>query len=138
MWYGAWRRAGIALGAILLAVTPAAAQAPAPLAALARLQPGLWAFRDLDGGSSGPGSICLGSNRGVLIQLEHKGLPCSRLVIDNDERSATVHYTCPSGGYGRTSVRVETARLTTIDTQGIVGGQPFAYRLEGRRAGSCR
>lgn len=136
MRFGAWRRAGIALGAILLAIAPAATQGPASLVALSRLQPGLWSFRDLDGAGP-PRSICLGDPN-LLIQLEHRGLPCARLVIENDERIATIHYTCPAGGYGRTSIRVETARLAVVDTQGIADSRPFAYRLQGRRTGPCR
>ena len=131
----AWRWAGIALGAILLATTPGPAQAPAGLAALSRLQPGLWNLRDLDGGS-GVRSICV-ADPTVFIQLEHRGLPCSRLIVDNDTNSATVHYTCPAGGYGRTEIKAETSRLAVIDTQGIARNRPFAYRFEARRAGAC-
>lgn len=137
MRYGVLRRAGLALGAILLATTPGPAQGPARLAALERLQPGQWSLRELDGGNDAPRSICM-TDPNVFIQLEHPSLPCSRLVIDNDARGATVHYTCPAGGYGRTAIKVETARLAMIDTQGIAGNRPFAYRAEARRVGACR
>lgn len=137
MRYGAWRWAGMALGAILLMTTPASTQGPTRFAALARLQPGLWNLRELDGGNSAPRAICVASPD-TFIQLEHRDLPCSRLVVDNDVRSATVHYTCPAGGYGRTSIKVETSRLAMIDTQGIASNRPFAYRAEARRVGACR
>ena len=60
-----------------------------------------------------------------------------RVVLSNDVKGATVHYTCPANGFGRTSVRVETPRLAKIDTQGIMGNAPFAYRAEARKVGAC-
>jgi hypothetical protein len=71
------------------------------------------------------------------MQVQHRNSPCSRLVIANNERGATVQYTCPAGGFGRTSILVETPRLAQIDTQGIVGNTPFGYRAEARRIGPC-
>jgi hypothetical protein len=72
------------------------------------------------------------------VQLEHRGRPCSHLLVSQDERSATVHYTCPASGYGHTVLKLETPRLAQIDTQGIVEGSPFSYRLQARRIGACR
>jgi hypothetical protein len=69
--------------------------------------------------------------------LQHRNQPCSRLVVAQDGTAATIHYTCQAGGYGQTSLRVETPRLVQIDTQGIVDNAPFAYRMEARHAGSC-
>jgi hypothetical protein len=133
---GAWRRAVVALGAITLVSSAASApQGGTKLSALARLEPGLWQLRDLNN----PGaqqSICV-ADPAALLQLRHRNAPCSRLVIADGERAATVHYTCPAGGFGRTEVRVETPRLVQIDTQGIVDNAPFAYRAEARRIGVC-
>jgi len=50
---------------------------------------------------------------------------------------ATIHYTCPGRGYGRTTIAVETSKLVRIDTQGIVDGMPFATEFEGRKIGMC-
>jgi hypothetical protein len=71
------------------------------------------------------------------MQVQHRNSPCSRLVIATDTSGATVQYTCPAGGFGRTSIRVETPRLAQIDTQGIVDNTPFGYRAEARRVGPC-
>jgi len=134
-WNGV-RRTLVALGsATLLALPVTAAQAPRGLTALARLQPGQWQLRDLDGGGA-PQSICV-ADPNLLMQVQHRTSPCSRLVIANDSQAATVHYTCPATGFGRTSLRVETPRLAKIDTQGISDNAPFAYRLEARRTGDC-
>jgi hypothetical protein len=128
-------RAAMALGAIVLA-TAAAPPDRGELTAVSRLEPGLWQLRDLDDARVKHPPICVG-DPAVLMQLEHRDSPCSRLVIASDGKSATVHYTCPAGGFGRTSLRVETPRLAQIDTQGISDKIPFAYRIEARRVGAC-
>ena len=72
-----------------------------------------------------------------LIQLAHAGPVCSRFVIADQPDRATVHYTCPGAGWGRTSVLVETPRLARINSQGISGRAPFALVAEARRVGDC-
>ena len=134
--YGAGRRALFALGAILLVSPAASAPQAGKLGALARLEPGQWQLRDLDNNRATQQSICV-AEPGALIQIRHRGAPCSRLVVAQDTEAATVHYTCPANGFGRTSVRVETPRLVQIDTQGIINNAPFAYRAEARRIGPC-
>lgn len=126
----------LAAFALALAAAPTPAQGPGKLTALARLEPGLWQIRDLADRSAAPKSLCV-ADPDILTQVEHRSAPCSRLVLSNDERSATVHYTCPAHGFGRTSVRVESSRLAKIDTQGIIDNAPFAYRAEARRVGAC-
>jgi hypothetical protein len=49
-----------------------------------------------------------------------------------------VTYDCAQAGQGRTALRVETARLVQIDSQGVSGGTPFAMTLEARRVGACK
>jgi hypothetical protein len=71
------------------------------------------------------------------MQLQHGATACSRLVIGNEKASATVHYSCPGAGWGRTTLRVETPRLARIDTQGIANNAPFAFSAEARRIGAC-
>ena len=107
------------------------------MGALAKLQPGLWQLRVLGGGTQRPAPVCIGDPT-VLAQLQHRNTPCSRLVVSQSDQGATVHYTCPAGGYGQTSLRVETPRLVQIDTQGIADNIPFAYRAEARLVGSCK
>lgn len=134
--FGAGRRALFALGAVLLVSPAASAPQPGKLGALARLEPGRWQLRDLDNSRAVPQSICV-ADPVALIQIRHRGSPCSRLVISQNTENATVHYTCPANGFGRTSLRLETPRLAQIDTQGIIGNAPFAYRAEARRVGPC-
>lgn len=129
-------RAAIALGAVMMLTAPATAQGGQRLAAIGKLEPGLWQLRNLDRSSGAPQSICV-ADPSMLLQVQHRNSPCSRLVIANGATAATVHYTCPANGFGHTSVRVETSRLAKIDTQGIIDNAPFAYRAEARRIGTC-
>ena len=73
----------------------------------------------------------------MLLQIRQPASACSRYVITNDKQVATVHYTCPGSGHGRTTVRVETPRLAQVETQGVVGAEPFDISIEARRVGSC-
>jgi hypothetical protein len=125
----------IVIGAIAAITAPAMTQRPARTAALAKLQSGLWQLRDLDSKAELP-PICLGDPN-LLVQIRHRSAPCSRIVVAEEAGAATVHYTCPAGGYGQTLIRVETPRLAQIETQGIVGSTPFSSRLEARRVGRC-
>lgn len=132
---GPARRSLVAILAALMIAAPGLSQAVGKLTALARIEPGLWQLRNLDDRRPLP-SICVGDPN-LLMQVQHRNSPCSRLVIANGPRGATVQYTCPAGGFGRTSIRVETPRLAQIDTQGIVDNIPFGYRAEARRVGPC-
>ena len=134
-WYRAFGRILCAC-MLAIAVTAAPSQPGKPLAALARLEPGLWQIREMNKANAPPQSICV-SDPAVLTQLQHRQSPCSRFVITNEAQLVTIHYTCPANGFGRTSLRVETSRLAKIDTQGIVDNVPFAYRAEARRVGDC-
>jgi hypothetical protein len=110
------------------------AQAPA-LPALAMLQPGQWALRSRDDPSENR-SLCIADTR-VLLQVRHSGASCNRFIIASNPKDATVHYTCPGAGHGRTTIRVETPRLAQIESQGMVNREPFSVTLEGRRTGEC-
>jgi hypothetical protein len=129
-------RASFAAVALLALAGPVSSQQPSRAAALTKLQRGLWQLRDVEADSVRRQPVCLGSPK-LLLQLEHRGKPCSHLVVSQDERSATVHYTCPASDFGQTSLKLETPRLAQIETQGISGGTPFSYRLEARRVGAC-
>jgi hypothetical protein len=110
------------------------AQAPA-LPAVSMLQPGQWALRSREDPTENR-SICVADPR-MLLQVRHSGANCNRFVIESHPKDATVHYTCPGHGHGRTTIRVESSRLVHIESQGIANREPFAVLLEGRRTGDC-
>ena len=129
-------RAALLLGFILLATGPAATQERRSASPLSQLQPGLWSLRDIDDPRAPLRSLCVADFH-ALFQLEHRGSPCSGLVVGKDARSVTVHYTCPADGYGLTSIKVESPTLAKVETQGIKDHRPFAYRAEARRLRGC-
>lgn len=103
---------------------------------IVRLQPGLWQVTELDRPINRSRSICLADPQ-LLAQLEHGNATCSRMVLARQGKSLTIHYTCVSGGFGRTVVRIQSPDHARLDTQGILSEAPFAYRAEARRLGSC-
>lgn len=109
------------------------AQAPV-LPALSLVQPGQWALKARDAAENR--SICVADPR-ALLQVRHNGFSCNRFVIASNAKDATVHYSCPGAGYGRTTLRVETPRLVQIESQGIADQEPFAVTFEARRVGEC-
>lgn len=123
-----------AAGVILfLALAAAPQRDTATLTALGKIERGQWQLKEEGGAGE---RLCLG-NPAALLQLRHKGIACSQVVIENSPDVATVHYTCPGHGYGRTTVTVETSKLVTVETTGIVDGAPFSAELEGRKLGPC-
>lgn len=125
------RFAALGLAGLLLAV-PALGQNS--LGMLDKLQ-GQWELRVREPGGETQ-RLCLQNGR-RLIQLRHPNTACDRLVVNDASSDVTVQYTCPGRGYGRTHIRMETEKLVQIDTQGIAGGLPFSYTMEGRRVGDC-
>lgn len=103
------------------------------LAATDALQPGLWR---LQAEGEAPRNICV-SDVEALVQLRHAGSACSRLVIDNQKSTATVHYSCPGAGWGRTTLKVVTPRAAIIETQGIAENAPFQFSADAHRIGEC-
>jgi hypothetical protein len=118
-----------------LAQEPGGSVDPTP-AVLARLQPGLWNVRMLEGSTEPARDICLGDPR-ILVQLRHGGASCSLFVAADAPRMATISYTCPGTGSGRTSLRLGASGLLRIDSQGIADQAPFAFVAEARRTGAC-
>lgn len=106
---------------------------PVMLAASHAITPGSWNIAFDDGTAR---RMCLDDAQ-PLLQLAHAGPICGRLVIENQPNSATVHYTCPGAGWGRTSLLIETPRLVQINSQGVVNRMPFAFTAEARRIGEC-
>ena len=80
---GAARRTAFALLLAALAAAPALTQSGGKLSALARLEPGLWQLRNLEDDRVAPQSICV-ADPNILMQVQHRNSPCSRLVIAND------------------------------------------------------
>lgn len=128
------QRSALVASGLFLAGLPATAQAPS-LAMLDGLEKGQWEVRYRDGSQSG--RVCLRSGQ-ELIQLRHGSTAgCSRFVVDDAPTAVTVQYTCRGNGYGRTTVRRESASLVQIESQGIHGGMPFNFSAEARRVGTC-
>ena len=129
--------AGVIFVALLAAAapSPAAPRRPA-LSALDSLQPGMWRLRMLGGSTEAPRELCISDMR-MLMQLHHGNAACAMFVIANEARRSTLQYSCPGKGWGRTSVRLDTATVVQIDTQGIAANAPFAFVAEARRIGDC-
>lgn len=119
----------------VLGILATAADGP-PLVALGQLQPGKWLLTSHDADFAAR-SVCIGDPK-VLLQIRHPVPACTRFVVANDPRRAVVSYSCPGGGNGLTTVRVETPRLAQIETQGVAGGSPFDLMIEARRTGECQ
>lgn len=117
---------------MLIAFAAGAASSPR---ALAPATGGLWEVsRTADG--HGAQRICIASPE-VLAQYEHRARRCTRVVVSDVGTIATIHYTCPAGGFGNSKVTLVTPRSLKIDTQGISEGLPFHYQLYARRVGDC-
>src|SRR5688572_25468213 len=104
---GRWRWRALGLAGAFAVAAPVFALALPKLEALARLEPGRWQLRDAEGAAR---SICL-ADPVALVQLEHEGATCEQEVLASEAGAATVEYSCPGRGFGRTSIRVETSRL---------------------------
>lgn len=118
---------------IATAATGYAATQGGGITALGKIERGEWLLRAADGSTR---SICV-TDPQMLLQLEHRGVACSRFVVENGPMVGRVTYSCPSVGNGATRVVVETPRLIRLETQGITRGLPFSYEYEGRRVGAC-
>ena len=109
---------------------------PSDLPALRGIERGLWELR-VRGSTVAPRKLCV-ADPAMLVQIQHGGGTCSRFVIDSQPNRATIHYTCPGAGHGRTSIRVETSHILQIESQGIANNAPFNVSYEARHAGACR
>lgn len=121
-------------GALLLVGTAGATAQRGPvLNALSGIERGQWQLKSPDGAVRG---LCLG-NPAAMLQIMHGNTQCEHFVMENTPRSATIRYTCPSHGHGRTTILVDTPRVVNIETQGVANGAPFSERFEARRVGTC-
>ncbi|RZM32130.1 MAG: hypothetical protein EOP67_29350 [Sphingomonas sp.] len=111
----------------------ATAQRADPLLALRVVERGQW---QLKGANGPPRKLCL-TAPSALLQIEHGAAQCQHFVMENTTRSVTIRYTCAGRGHGRTTITVETGKLLSLDTQGVLDGSPFSEQYEGRRLGAC-
>ena len=122
-----------ATGLLLFAGGASPDQRRPALTALNGIELGQWQLKEHDGGQR---QLCI-ANRWAVLQLMHGTTQCQHFVMENTPRSATIRYTCPGHGHGRTTISVETPRVMRIDTQGVADGAPFAAQYEARRTGAC-
>ncbi len=129
-----WPKLAIAATGMVgaLAATPSTGQSS--LAMLDSLSKGSWELTYRNGHASR--RVCVRSGR-EFIRLRHPGGDCNRFVVEDSRDGVTVQYTCRGDGYGRTTIRRESAELVQIDSQGIKGGRPFQFSAEARRTGPC-
>jgi hypothetical protein len=122
-------------GAILLAAASVAAaqSSDVRIAVLSAVLPGQWELR---AAGEPVRSLCI-NEVNDLVQIEHQGPACSRFVIANEAKSATVSYSCKGGGSGQTMMRLTEYGSLQIRTQGIARNAPFDYSVEAKRVGSC-
>lgn len=136
MWSrGAARALMIGVAAALCSASAVAVAPGSGVKAATAIEPGQWLVRER-GEKSGGRSLCLRDASG-FFQMRHPGAQCSRFVVDNEATRATVHYTCPGAGHGRTTLTVETPHSITVETQGIAAGLPFQDEYQIRRVGGC-
>jgi len=109
----------------------AAARGPALFAGIQR---GLW---EVTGAPGRPAQrLCLAEPL-VLAQFEHRLQTCERDIVRDTLSVAEIHYRCPAGGFGRSTITALTPRSVRVATQGISGDGPFQYVLQARRIGAC-
>ncbi|MES2986981.1 MAG: hypothetical protein V4808_03655 [Pseudomonadota bacterium] len=111
----------------------ATAQQAEQVTATRAIDRGQWQLRDSSGGLR---KLCL-TNPKVLLQIEHGAAQCEHVVVENGARQAVIRYSCAGHGNGRTTLTVESGRLFSLDTQGVVDGLPFSEQYEGRLLGAC-
>jgi hypothetical protein len=107
-----------------------------PINAMTTVEPGLWSIHALDRGEPDVPAFCVADTT-RLLQFRHPGQTCSRFVIADTPHIATIQYSCPGAGWGRTSVRVISPDQLRLDTQGIADNAPFALAAEAKRVGDC-
>jgi hypothetical protein len=130
-----WRMMCAGFAALMAAGMMTAAAPEASSSALSRLETGQYALTIV--GSTAPARLVCLADAAMLVQLQHPGTPCSRLIVADAPDSTTINYSCASGGHGRTVVTITTPRSFDLQTQGIAGGAPFDLDYQGRRVGAC-
>src|SRR4051794_19189077 len=106
----------LVIGAAGVAAALALGAAQRPMA-LAQTSGGLWEISGAPG-TRVPPRLCVG-DPSMLAQYEHRGRPCTRVVISDAPPTTVIHYTCAGNGFGRSRLTVITPRSMRIETQGI-------------------
>lgn len=129
----ATRSSAIAAASAVLLLGLTAADRPS---ILSKATSGLW---ELSRGNGVPrlSRQCI-ADPALLAQIEHARVNCTRVIIRDLPTSAEIHYTCPGGGFGRTTISMFTPRSFRIETQGISRSAPFNYVVQARRVGNCK
>ncbi|AAV89371.1 uncharacterized protein ZMO1_ZMO0747 [Zymomonas mobilis subsp. mobilis ZM4 = ATCC 31821] len=119
---------------VLSVASPLVASPPLPTPmALSSLESGEWRISVLPKGMT---DVCLGNPH----QLMHSAIPsgqCDALVVDNKPDMATMEYRCGEAGWARTTIHVDNGHSARIDSQGVAGRMPFAFKADVRRIGNC-
>ena len=118
-------------GAAALMLLAAAARP----SALDKTSPGLWELSGLP--NAGTAFRQCVADTAALARVEHRGHSCTQVVIKDNPTWTEIHYTCTTGGFGRTKLTVLTPRSLRIETQGISAQYPFNYTIQARRIGDC-
>jgi hypothetical protein len=128
------RYAFAALAGVTALAAVAVVAAPRP-AAIAQAVPGMWVIEGLPGADS-PARECM-ADLAALAQIEHRGRTCSQKVVSDSPGLTVVEYSCGSGEFGRSEMKLITPRSLRVQTQGISEKLPFNYVLQARRVGDC-
>lgn len=126
-----WVKAGLA-GTLLGASAVLAAQDPAMLARVAR---GEWQLHQVGSRDDVVSHLCV-TRPAQLIQLRENDSSCTRSVLSEAARSATVSYSCPTGT-GRTTLTMSGSGSVHIATQGLSNGEPFDTEYDAHLIGHC-
>lgn len=103
--------------------------------ALAPTSGGLWEISGIPG-SARAVRQCV-ADTVALARIEHRGQICTQVMIEDQDATTVIHYTCPRGGFGRSEMTVITPRSLRVATQGISDGLPFNFVAQARRVGDC-
>lgn len=125
----------IAASTTSIAVSAQPARAPT-LRAMHGVEGGRWLLRTRNAPAATARERCV-RDPSAFLHLRHSGAMCTRFVIDDGRRSATVHYTCPGAGHVRTAITVDSVRALRIESEGVANGMPFADAIDARRLGGC-
>lgn len=128
-------RGSVAAMAALLGLTAAAPAGAPSLAAVARIEPGLWQIKTL-GSDAAPRSVCV-ADPSVLLHYGRRTVACEHSIVTNEADLATVQYRCAGSATGRATFHVATPRAFNLDLQGLEGGLPFDDSYEAHRMGNC-
>ncbi|OAN66976.1 hypothetical protein A7X12_09325 [Sphingomonas sp. TDK1] len=113
--------------------TGASGARPLDIPALNSIQKGKWAARNSEGNER---TMCVRDVYQVL-RPERVTTPCQHVVMESAASRATVRSVCSGHGTMLTRITVDTPRQVTVDTQGVIDGQPFSETYDAKRIGDC-